>query len=104
MSERRGDDSSGLTSGDPLAPGPAPARDGERPPPAPEAPRAGGLPLPEPTAPEHPGGYTSPPPRGAFGGAAAAAAPYGSGSYRLAGWWSRVAATLIDGLIVGVGG
>ena len=70
----------------------APAREGGR------------LPLPEPAAPEHPGGYTSAPPPGAFGGAPAAAAPYASGSYRLAGWWSRVGAALIDGLIIGVGG
>jgi uncharacterized RDD family membrane protein YckC len=135
MSERRGDEFSGLTSGDPLAPGPAPERAGARPEPeaertamrpapeaerpamrpapeaertamrpAPEAERPGGSALPGPAAPEHPGGYTSPPPPGAFGGAAAATAPYGTGSYRLAGWWSRVAAALIDGLIVGVGG
>ena len=111
MSERRGDESSGLTSGDPLAPEPAPARGGpagDQPAARPEAvpPREGGrLPLPEPTAPEHPAGYTSAPPPGAFGGSPAAPAPYASGgSYRLAGWWSRVAASLIDGLIVGVGG
>jgi uncharacterized RDD family membrane protein YckC len=72
---------SGLTPGDPLAPGP-------------EAPRhPSGLP-----------GYTSPPPPGAFG------TPPGdvpvapaTGAYALAGWWSRVGAALIDGLIVGIG-
>jgi uncharacterized RDD family membrane protein YckC len=72
----------GLTPGDPLAPGP-------------EAPRhASGLP-----------GYSSPPPPGAFGGTAAAGpvpAPV-TGRYALAGWWSRVGATIIDGIIVGVG-
>ena len=28
----------------------------------------------------------------------------GPGTYRLAGWWSRVGAALLDGLIIGVGG
>jgi uncharacterized RDD family membrane protein YckC len=68
---------SGLTPGrDPLAP-------------APEAPRQG---------------YTSPPPPGAFGTPAGPApiAPV-TGQYALAGWWSRVGATLIDGIIVGIG-
>jgi uncharacterized RDD family membrane protein YckC len=71
----------GLTSGDPLAPGP-------------EAPRhESGLP-----------GYTSPPPPGAVGGGIAGPAPVPStGRYALAGWWSRVGATLIDGIIVGIG-
>jgi uncharacterized RDD family membrane protein YckC len=73
---------SGLTRGDPLAPGP-------------EAPRHGsGLP-----------GYSSPPPPGAFGGTAAAPpvpAPV-TGRYALAGWWSRVGAAVIDGIIIGIG-
>jgi uncharacterized RDD family membrane protein YckC len=72
---------SGLTPGDPLAP-------------APEAPRhPSGLP-----------GYTSPPPPGAFGTppGAVPAAP-ATGAYALAGWWSRVGAALIDGIIVGIG-
>jgi uncharacterized RDD family membrane protein YckC len=72
---------SGLTPGDPLSPGP-------------EAPRRG---------PELPG-YSSPPPPGALGtpSGTAPAAPI-TGRYELAGWWSRVGATLIDGLIVGIG-
>jgi uncharacterized RDD family membrane protein YckC len=75
---------SGLTPGDPLAP-------------APEAPRhESGLP-----------GYSSPPPPGAFGGAVPAgplpAPAPATGRYPLAGWWSRVGATLIDGIIVGIG-
>jgi uncharacterized RDD family membrane protein YckC len=72
---------SGLTPGDPLAPGQ-------------EVPRhSSGLP-----------GYTSPPPPGAFG------TPPGdvpvapaTGAYALAGWWSRVGAALVDGIIVGIG-
>ena len=84
MSERSGD-TGDLTSGDPLGGG-AP----------PEAPRhESGLP-----------GYTSPPPPGAGGPVAPAygqhAAPLG-GRYVLAGWWSRVGAQIIDGIIVGVG-
>jgi uncharacterized RDD family membrane protein YckC len=39
-------------------------------------------------------GYTSPPPPGVAGGGQAAPAP---------GWWSRVGATLIDGIIIGIG-
>jgi uncharacterized RDD family membrane protein YckC len=72
---------SGLTRGDPLSPGP-------------EAPRhESGLP-----------GYSSPPPPGAFGGPATAPPPVPvTGRYALAGWWSRVGATIIDGIIVGVG-
>jgi uncharacterized RDD family membrane protein YckC len=72
----------GLTPGDPLAPGP-------------EAPQRGSA----------LSGYSSPPPPGAFGGTAAAApapAPV-TGRYALAGWWSRVGATVIDGVIIGVG-
>jgi uncharacterized RDD family membrane protein YckC len=79
MSERPNDP--GLTPGDPLAPGP-------------EVPRhASGLP-----------GYTSPPPPGAVGAGTTAPAPVPStGRYALAGWWSRVGATLIDGIIIGIG-
>jgi uncharacterized RDD family membrane protein YckC len=83
----------GMTSGDPLAPRsddpPAPARDA---PPRHES----GLPALE--------GYSSPPPPGAVGGAwqATPAVP-SAGRYTLAGWWSRVGATLIDGLIIFVG-
>jgi uncharacterized RDD family membrane protein YckC len=88
MSERPNDP--GLTSGDPLAPGP-------------ELPRhESGL----PAAPseDFTGGYSSPPPPGAFGPTAPAPAPAPvTGRYALAGWWSRVGATLIDGIIVGIG-
>src|SRR5919108_561936 len=87
MSERPQD--SGLTSGDPLAPGPDQPR------------HESGLPG---LAPEAPGsGYTSPPPPGAFGTPATATPPVAAGRYQLAGWWSRVGATLIDGLIIGIG-
>jgi uncharacterized RDD family membrane protein YckC len=50
------------------------------------------------------GGYSSPPPPGAFGTppTGVTAAP-GTGRHALAGWWSRVVATLIDGIIVGAG-
>jgi uncharacterized RDD family membrane protein YckC len=44
-------------------------------------------------------GYTSPRPPGAGG-----PQPTLSGPRVLAGWWSRVGAQLIDGLIVGIGG
>ena len=46
-------------------------------------------------------GYTSPPPLGA-GGLAVEAEP-SQGRYVLAGWWSRVAATLLDGIVIGIG-
>jgi uncharacterized RDD family membrane protein YckC len=77
MSERPQDP--GLTSGDPLAPGPEVERG-------------------DPTR-----GYTSPPPPGALGPPVPATPPLAAGQYRLAGWWSRVGATLIDSLIIGVG-
>jgi uncharacterized RDD family membrane protein YckC len=73
---------SGLTPGDPLSPGP-------------EAPRhESGLP-----------GYTSPPPPGAFGGTQTAPPPVVpvTGRYALAGWWSRVGAAIVDGIIIGIG-
>jgi uncharacterized RDD family membrane protein YckC len=44
-------------------------------------------------------GYTSPPPPGAGG-----PRPTLSGPQVLAGWWARVGAQLIDGMIVGAGG
>jgi uncharacterized RDD family membrane protein YckC len=85
----------GLTSGDPLAPEPDKPR------------HESGLPGYEPAAPRpapgFEGGYSSPPPPGAFGPPVTATPPVASGQYQLAGWWSRVGATLIDGLIVGVG-
>jgi uncharacterized RDD family membrane protein YckC len=56
-----------------------------------------------PTA-ERPG-YTSTPPPGAGGPPLAATAPGAvGGRYVLAGWWSRVGALIIDGLIIGFGG
>jgi uncharacterized RDD family membrane protein YckC len=79
MSERPSDP--GLTSGDPLAPGPdAPLHES-------------GLP-----------GYSSAPPPGAFGTPVQTAPGLpAAGRYELAGWWSRVGAALIDGLIIGAG-
>jgi uncharacterized RDD family membrane protein YckC len=72
----------GLTTGDPLAPGP-------------EAPRH------ESGLPGFSEGYSSPPPPGAFGGAPVATAPGPvAGRYVLAGWWSRVGAAIIDGIII----
>jgi uncharacterized RDD family membrane protein YckC len=79
MSERPNDP--GITSGDPLAPSPD------------VPPHESGLP-----------GYSSQPPPGAFGPPAYTAPPVpAAGRYQLAGWWSRVGAALIDGLIIGVG-
>ena len=83
MSERPNDP--GITSGDPLAPGP-------------EAPRH------ESGLPGFSGGYSSAPPPGAFGTPAVAAPAPVAGRYVLAGWWSRVGAAIIDGLIIGVVG
>ena len=68
----------GLTAGDPL----------------------GGSSVPD-APPSLPPGYTSPPPPGAGGFAPAAMAP-APGTYQLGGWWSRVGAAIIDGLIVGI--
>ena len=93
MSERPNDP--GLTSGDPLAPGP-------------EAPRhESGLPgLRRPLAAAAGarrvrGRLHVPPPPGA------SARPPGrrpaAGRYALAGWWSRVGAALIDGVIISIG-
>ena len=94
MSERPQDP--GLTHGDPLGPGPDE-------PPHPvgtadeEAARTAAPPR------EYAGGYTSPAPPGALGPPGYAAPPVASGRYALAGWWSRVGAAIIDGLIIGVG-
>jgi uncharacterized RDD family membrane protein YckC len=74
---------SDLTPGDPLGPDAPPRRSG-----LPEAPRSDG--------------YTSPPPPGAFGPPPAETVP-AAGRYVLAGWWSRVGAALIDGVIVVAG-
>jgi uncharacterized RDD family membrane protein YckC len=49
-------------------------------------------------------GYTTVPPPGAGGPPAATGPGALSGRKVLAGWWSRVGAQLIDGLIVGIGG
>ena len=74
--------------------------------PGPEAPRhESGLPAP-PREDEggFAGGYSSPPPPGAFGTPAVGVVPVAvTGRYALAGWWSRVAAALIDGLVIGLG-
>jgi uncharacterized RDD family membrane protein YckC len=54
-------------------------------------------------APEAPG-YTTVPPPGAGGPPAPSAAPgVLAGRYELSGWWRRVGAQIVDGLIVGVG-
>jgi len=90
MNERPND---GITSGDPLAPTTDPPRH-ESGLPAPDLPdQSAGYGLP---------GYSSPPPPGAggFGGAPAVAS---SGRYALAGWWERVGAALIDGIIITIG-
>jgi uncharacterized RDD family membrane protein YckC len=85
MTERPSE-SSGLQSGDPL-------RD------APESP-----PRAAPEAPAVPG-YTTMPPPGAGGPPATAFATEPvAGRYTLSGWWRRVGAAVVDGLIVGVGG
>src|SRR4051812_35758315 len=91
MSEPPGP-SGGLSPGDPLG--------GE---PAPEPPRhESGLPE-APPAPERGTGYTSSPPPGAGGPIAPASHGDVMGRYVLAGWWSRVGAQLIDGIIIGAG-
>jgi uncharacterized RDD family membrane protein YckC len=61
-------------------------------------------PLADEPAPEYLGGYTSAPPPGAYGGAPGPAPAVVPGAWELAGWWSRVAAFVLDGLIIGVGG
>ena len=53
-------------------------------------------------APQTPGYVTTPPP-GAGGPPVSAAPGALSGRYVLAGWWSRVGAALIDGVIIGIG-
>jgi len=87
--------SGGLSSGDPLGGGGAP-----------EPPRhESGLPG-APPAPERPStapGYGSPPPPGAGGPIAPASSSDVMGRYVLATWLSRVAAQLIDGVIICVG-
>jgi uncharacterized RDD family membrane protein YckC len=87
----------GLTPGDPLGPGPESPRHESGLPAPPPAP-APSLPRSEPAP-----GYSSPPPPGAFGAAFAAAPGPVAGRYTLAGWWSRVGATLLDGVILLVG-
>jgi len=83
MSERPPSESSGLQSGDPL----------------------GGAPPPRPTAAPETPGYTTTPPPGAGGPPVASFGQSAvAGRLVLAGWWSRVGAQILDGLIVGVGG
>ena len=85
----------GMTSGDPLQP-PRPG-DPLSPPPEEEQRHESGLP-------GFSSGYSSSPPPGAVGGSwASSPAVPSSGQYALAGWWSRVGAALIDGLILFVG-
>jgi uncharacterized RDD family membrane protein YckC len=63
-----------------------------------------GDPLRGPETPTVPG-YTTLPPPGAGGPPAPASAPGAlAGQYVLSGWWRRVGAALVDGLIVGIGG
>lgn len=107
----------GLTPGDPLGGDAAQQGDRERPPPGvsrPERERpSSGAPRPEREGERSPlwrgeehgtvaPGYTSAPPPGA-GGARPASLSYhgGGGQLVLAGWWRRVGAAVIDGLIVG---
>ncbi len=92
-----------ITSGDPLGSGdsgerhesglPAPPRE------RPDAP-LGGDPIGDVPGSPAPFGYSSPPPPGA-GGLPPTTAYAGHGQLVLSGWWRRVGAALIDGLIVG---
>jgi uncharacterized RDD family membrane protein YckC len=109
MSDRPNDP--GLTSGDPLGSEPDEPRQEQAPPRSePETPpQDAGRPSQEQAPPKStpdtfPGGYSSPPPPGAVGAPVQTAPAVSSyGRYTLAGWWSRVGAALIDGLIIGVG-
>ena len=105
------DDRSGLSSGDPLGGAAEPERpnpvggdnEPERPSPfggdsEPER-HASGLPAYEPPAAQS--GYAGAPPPGALG-VAPADAPV-LARYTLSGWWARVGAALIDGIIVTIG-
>jgi uncharacterized RDD family membrane protein YckC len=62
----------------------------------------------EPRSPaaDYVGGPTSAPPPAPFGAFAESLGtpPDRASAHRLAGWWSRVGAALLDGLVVGVGG
>jgi uncharacterized RDD family membrane protein YckC len=105
------DESSGLTSGDPLeGPGaPMRPRPDDQPPPDARPGRAPadsrtGLAEPEPAGLDYAGGATSAPPPGPFGGFAESLGTRPESEYRLAGWWSRVSAALLDGLVIGIGG
>jgi uncharacterized RDD family membrane protein YckC len=67
-------------------------------------PLAGGTTTPPAEPPAYPGGYTSPPPPGAFPGSPPpldAPPPFAPGTFQLSGWWRRVGAAIIDGLIIG---
>jgi uncharacterized RDD family membrane protein YckC len=57
----------------------------------------------DPLRPEVPG-YTTVPPPGAGGPPVSGERGVLSGRYVLSGWWPRVGAQVIDGLIIGVGG
>ena len=99
----------------PSEPAAAPAWEAPAPPP-PAFPPAGGMVGGDPlvggsfgTPSAFPPGYTSPPPPGAGGdyGSPPSSPAFGSGApaagtYVLAGWWRRVGAALIDGLIIGM--
>src|ERR671914_109107 len=102
MSDRPSD-SSGLQPGDPLGgstPPPRSDRDAQ----APESDRED-TPRAQPEAPPRPSpGYVSPPPPGAGGPPAPTMAPGAvAGQFVLAGWWRRVGAFLLDGVIVSAG-
>jgi uncharacterized RDD family membrane protein YckC len=59
--------------------------------------------MPDPLRPEVPGYTTTPPPGAGGPPVAASGREVLTGQKVLAGWWSRVGAQLIDGLIIGVG-
>lgn len=61
-----------------------------------------GDPLGGPSAPSYPPGYTSPAPPGAGGSVPSEQYGYAPGTFQLAGWWRRVGATVLDGIIISV--
>lgn len=70
--------------------------------PSPPAPVHGGFAAGDPLGggSAYPEGYTSPPPPGAGGTPGLPAGRPAPGTYRLAGWWRRAGALIIDGLII----
>jgi len=102
MSDRPSEHS-GLSSGDPLGSGaeerPRQSEPEHQPTPEPARP----APFPEEAPGSSSGGYTSPPPPGAGGVAVGTAPGAVAGQYTLAGWWPRVGAFLLDGLIIAIG-